>query len=81
MRKSGLMIIASIFALLIPSIFPAESIKIYYKNWNLKGRIKGNKVCDKAWRLRYRIENNRIYDSDWKLKMHILKGDKIYDDD
>lgn len=58
---------------------PAESIKIYEKSWNLKGRIEGNKVYDKDRRLKYMMENKQIYDRDWHLKMRILKGDKIYD--
>jgi hypothetical protein len=95
--KRGLIITASLLILLIPSFLSAEGIKIYDKNWNLiyriengkiydknwnlKRRIQDNKVYDRNWQLLYRIEDSRICDRNWNLKMHISKGDKIYDKD
>jgi hypothetical protein len=67
--KRGLIIADSLFILLIPSFLSSEGIKIYDKNWNIKGRIQDNKTYDRNWQLLYRIKDYRLYDRNWNLKM------------
>jgi len=66
--------------LLLSGISPAEDLKVYDRDWNLKYRIEDGRIYDRDWETKGRIQEDGVYDENWRLKYRI-EGDRVYDRD
>ncbi len=56
----------------------AEALRVYDRDWNLRGYVKDGRVYDQNWKPQGQITGDRVCDEDWKLRCRI-EGDRIYD--
>jgi hypothetical protein len=78
--KICFLVLALVFALWSFPSSAADDLRIYDRDWKLRGHVKGGRIYDQNWERKGQIKGDRVYDEDRWLKYQI-RGERVYDRD